>query len=73
MLADLKDAGCGDIVIRRSNYLAIDQGKVDCDLYRYKKRDVTAINAYAGQYLAQYSWGEFTAALLDNKHASFFE
>ncbi len=29
---------------------------LDCDLYRFLKNDPAAVNAYRGEYMAEYSW-----------------
>lgn len=67
LLNDLEKAGARDIVTRKQNYLALNVDQVDCDLYRFQAWDPQAVNAYRGEYLSNYSWGEFTAALLDNQ------
>ncbi len=38
--------------------IALDQGI--CDYYDWLHGDLSAINAYRGEYMSQYSWGEFT-------------
>ncbi len=62
---DLARAGAQHILVRRQNFLAIDKTKVQCDLYRYQEGDPKAVNEYMGEYMTNYSWGEFTAALLE--------
>lgn len=56
----LHDAGAGDVLIHSRNRTAVDTSKFDCDLYDYLAGDVQAINAYKGEYMSNYSWGEFT-------------
>lgn len=34
--------------------------KIACDYYNWMQGDIEAINAYQGEYMSQYSWGEFT-------------
>lgn len=63
----LDEAGAGHILIRGRNSLALDISAVDCDYYNFEKGDVAAINSYRGEYLANYSWAEFTASWLEKK------
>lgn len=57
----LKTAGVGDILIKRRGHLAVDTKKFKCDAYDFEKWDITAVNAFHGEYMAGYSWAEFTA------------
>lgn len=65
MIKALTEAGAGDIIIRRRNSLSIDTTKVECDYYDYLKWKPGAVNAYQGEYMANYSWAEFTIGLLE--------
>ena len=56
----LKDAGVEDILIKTHNHLAVDVQKFKCDSYDFEKWDVAAINSFRGEYMADYSWAEFT-------------
>ena len=59
---DLKDTlhpFDNDILIRSSNVYAIKDDKIDCDYYEYLKGNPAAVNLYQGEYMSQYSWGEF--------------
>lgn len=56
----LKEAGIEDIIIKTWNHLAIDTTKIKCDAYDYEKFDAAAINSFRGEYMAQFSWAEFT-------------
>ena len=56
----LKEAGIEDIIIKTWNHLAIDTTKIKCDAYDYEKLDAAAINSFRGEYMAQFSWAEFT-------------
>lgn len=68
MIADLTSAGAGEIIIRKYNHLAVDPDKVDCDLFRLRNGDPQALNDYMGEYMAEYSWAEPTAALLEERY-----
>ena len=68
MMKSLNAENIGDIVIKRYNHLSVDTSKIDdCDYYRFLNGDQEAINAYAGEYMMNYSWGEFTIGYLDSK------
>lgn len=54
----LKAVGAEDILIKTWGHLQIDKQKIRCDLYDYQLGEPYAINAYVGEYLANYSWGE---------------
>ena len=56
----LRDAGVEDILIKTHNHLAVDVKKFKCDSYDFEKWDVAAINSFRGEYMADYSWAEFT-------------
>lgn len=49
-----------DALLHSQNAYAIDTSMLDCDYYRYLKRDESAIHSYRGEYMHQYSWAEFT-------------
>ena len=53
-----------DALIRSHGQWAVRTDKLDCDYYRMKDGDPTAINAYNGEYMKQYSWAEMTLASL---------
>lgn len=62
--ATLKSIGCEEVLIREKRQLAICVDRVDCDYYRMLDGDMAALNAYHGEYMIQYSWGELTTAAL---------
>jgi len=64
----LKDAGLDDVLIKERGYLAIVPDKFSCDMYEFCNADSTAVNKYNGEYMAQYSWAEFTNAYLVNNY-----
>ena len=49
-----------DCVAMRRNQYAVVPEKIDCDYYRFLKRDANAVNLYHGEFMKQYSWAEFT-------------
>lgn len=68
LIADLKnvlsDAGASNIILKSRNSIAVDCEAVDCDYYDFLRHIPYAVNAYHGQYMAQYSWAEITTASL---------
>lgn len=65
LIKTLEDVGCLDILINKRGILGICTEKVDCDYYEYLKGTASGINAYRGEYMAQYSWGEVTHGFLE--------
>lgn len=63
----LRKIGMEDVLIRERRLLAIRRDMVDCDYYRMRDGDVTALNAFDGEYMKQYSWAELTAGKLHFK------
>ncbi|MBR1771866.1 MAG: response regulator [Lachnospiraceae bacterium] len=66
LINDLKSTlhgiGMDDILIRRGSTLAIRPERLDCDYYRMLEGDMSAVNAFRGEYMEQYSWAEITKA-----------
>ena len=57
-LADvLKERGCQNVINTGRGRIRIDEEKVSCDYFDW-------LNRYHGEYMAQYSWAEFTNAEL---------
>jgi len=59
---DLERAGVGEILMSNRNQKAIDTGAVECDYYDLLAGDRQALEAFPGQYMADYSWAEPTTA-----------
>lgn len=60
----LKSIGMEELLIRERRQIGIYCDLVDCDYYRMLDGDITAVNAYRGEYMTQYSWAEMTVANL---------
>lgn len=58
---DLAAVGAEAVLIKNWNSWSVDTSKISCDFYDYLKRDPEAIDAFRGEYMAQYSWAEMTA------------
>ncbi len=67
MMKKLKSVNAENIIIKKWNDISIDMDKVDCDYYNFLKGDISAINSYTGEYMANYSWAEFTTGFLSEK------
>lgn len=59
---DLERAGVGEILMSNRNQKTIDTGAVECDYYDLLAGDRQALEAFPGQYMADYSWAEPTTA-----------
>ena len=57
----LKSIGADDVFVKRHSECFIDVTKIDCDAYKYKAGDPSAINLYRGEYMIQYPWAIFEA------------
>ena len=58
----LKESGVDNALLKKKGMVAIVPEAFDCDYYRWIEGDPAAINAFAGEYMSQYSWSEFTLA-----------
>jgi len=61
----LKSINSEDIIVKQRGTLAILPNKLTCDMYDFLAADVDAVNKYMGEFMAQYSWAEFTNAYLE--------
>ena len=64
----LEAAGCSEIVSQQRGRIAIIPELVDCDYFNWCAGNTSAGNSYQGEYMTQYSWGEFTNAMLLNQN-----
>jgi len=67
LMQTMQDAGAADVLVKRRDSIAIAPEAIDCDYYRFLDMDVGAINAYTGEFMAQYEWAVFTAGFLDER------
>lgn len=63
----LRRFGCEEIVIQQRGKMSIVPELVECDSYAWKQGDPKALNAYRGEYMRQYSWGEFSLGTFGGK------
>ena len=57
----LREAGVADMLLKSRGHLAVNVEKFKCDAYDFENWDMSAVNAFRGEYMAGYSWAEFTA------------
>jgi two-component SAPR family response regulator len=62
----LEAAGCGDILSQQRGRIGIVPERVECDYFSWYSGSPSAESSYNGEYMTQYSWGEFTNAMLSN-------
>ena len=62
----LVNKNIGSMLVKKRGHLAVDPGAFQCDLYDFYNGKPDAVNSYAGEYMAQYSWAEFTNAYLED-------
>ena len=65
MRKTLSSLGCPDLFNKSRGYISIKTDLIDCDYYSFMNGDSDAINEYSGEYMAQYSWAEFTVGYLE--------
>lgn len=61
----LDENGISDIIEMKSGTLRVCPEKIDCDMYRFLKGDIDAINSYRGEYMNFYSWSIPMESYLD--------
>lgn len=64
LIKSLQQADIEDILVRGQNILAVNPKAVICDYYSMLEGDTDAVNSFLGEYMSQYSWAEYTTALL---------
>lgn len=60
----LKDAGIGEMLERQWGRLSVNPEAFESDYAGLLRGDMRALNAYHGEFMAEYSWAEFTAGIL---------
>lgn len=61
------ELGIKNVFLKGFNSYAIKVENVDCDYYKFLAGDVPAINSFMGEYMNNYSWGEFTLGALSTR------
>ncbi|MCR5399745.1 MAG: response regulator [Lachnospiraceae bacterium] len=65
--AVLKDADLDDVINKKKGMIRVVPELFDCDYYRWIDGEPSAINAFNGEYMSQYSWAEATLAGIVSK------
>ncbi len=64
----LKENKLEDVINKKKGMIRIVPELIECDYYRWIEGDPVAINAFAGEYMSQYSWAEATLAGIESKN-----
>lgn len=64
--ATLQTADAEHIFLKHRNSFAVAVEEFDCDYYDFLHGLPSGVNAYAGEYMSQYSWAEMTLATLED-------
>ena len=64
LLEVLENAGCGDVIAQQRGKLGVVPDNLDCDYYNWCDGKRMGI-VWRGEYMAQYSWSEYTAGVLE--------
>jgi len=67
LIKTLKSLNAEDIIIRKWKNLAVATDRLSCDFYDMLNGDAKAVNSYAGEFMAQYSWAEIDNAYLQRE------
>ena len=59
MIKNLRAVGAESAVTKDFNALAVNPDVIDCDYYRFKELDASAVNSFQNEYMSQYYWAEF--------------
>jgi len=61
----LHDLSLDEFLVTQRGKMGINSSMISCDYYDFLEGDAAAINSYHGEFMSQYSWGEFTNAELE--------
>lgn len=60
LMKALKEAGIQNIINKSRRTICVNISEIDCDYYAAISGDLTQLNVFAGEYMTNYSWAEFT-------------
>jgi two-component SAPR family response regulator len=69
LLETLEAADCGNVIVQQRGKLGIVPENLECDYYDWCDGKRMGI-LWHGEYMVQYSWGEYTAGILDRMNKS---
>ena len=64
LLDTLEAAGCREVISQQRGRLGVVPEHIECDYFDYLNGRDKGKTAYRGEYMTQYSWGEYTNGLL---------
>lgn len=64
----LRNAGCDDILIEARGQRSVDFRRIDCDYYKFFNDPKKNRQLFNGEYMTEYSWGEYTLAKIFAKY-----
>ena len=64
LLDTLEEAGCQEVIFQQRGRLGVVPEQMECDYFDYLNGRGKGKTAYRGEYMTQYSWGEYTNGLL---------
>lgn len=64
LMKTLREYGAEDIIVRQWNSLAVDTNQVKCDYFDFLKKETNDMMNFAGEYMSNYSWAEYTTGYL---------
>ncbi len=65
MISTLTEAGFPDVIVRKRGAVAVAADQIQCDMYEWKNDREHAKVRYAGEYMNQYSWAEYSKGVLE--------
>lgn len=65
LIVSLTKVGCEDVILRRRGAIGVAKEKIDCDYFDWCDGKSDSFDRYHGEYMSQYSWGEYTHGMLD--------
>ncbi|MCR4843187.1 MAG: response regulator [Eubacterium sp.] len=60
----LENAGCLDAIARQRGLMGVVPSRISCDYFDYLNGDKDSRSGFRGEYMSQYSWGEYTLGSL---------
>ena len=64
LLDTMEAIGCPEVITQQRGKLGIAADMIDCDLYDWYNGKRSGL-VWGGEYMAQYSWAEYTSAMLE--------
>ena len=58
------ELNCEDAIVQQRGKIAVVPEQFSCDFYDWQEGDIKAINSYRGEYMIQYSWGEYSTGIM---------